>query len=123
MTTGLPRTGEAVERRVRAAMPVEGIDLMRELRAGGTTCHGEHYVYEWDRRETVERDLRHRRDDPRTHVTAAGAADATPDTGRSCQTTGLADERVSSPSRQYHLAVGEDDLRSRVVADGTSNGV
>jgi alkanesulfonate monooxygenase SsuD/methylene tetrahydromethanopterin reductase-like flavin-dependent oxidoreductase (luciferase family) len=54
MTTGLPRTGEAVERRVRAAMLDEGIDLMRELWAGGTTYHGEHYVYECDRRDLGE---------------------------------------------------------------------
>jgi alkanesulfonate monooxygenase SsuD/methylene tetrahydromethanopterin reductase-like flavin-dependent oxidoreductase (luciferase family) len=51
MTTDLPRTGEAVERRVRAAMLDEGIDLMRELWAGGTHYHGEHYVYECDRRD------------------------------------------------------------------------
>jgi alkanesulfonate monooxygenase SsuD/methylene tetrahydromethanopterin reductase-like flavin-dependent oxidoreductase (luciferase family) len=54
MTTDLPRTGEALERRARAAMLDEGIDLMRELWAGGTTYHGEHYVYECDRRDLGE---------------------------------------------------------------------
>jgi alkanesulfonate monooxygenase SsuD/methylene tetrahydromethanopterin reductase-like flavin-dependent oxidoreductase (luciferase family) len=54
ITTDLPRTGEAVERRVRAARLDEGIDLMRELWAGGTTHHGAHYVYECDRRDLGE---------------------------------------------------------------------
>src|SRR5262249_35208483 len=47
--TGLPVTGEVTDRRVRAEMLDEGIDLMRTLWAGGTEYHGEHYRYEGPR--------------------------------------------------------------------------
>ncbi|WP_112241782.1 LLM class flavin-dependent oxidoreductase [Kribbella monticola] len=43
--TDLPRTGEELDRRIRAAMLDEGIDLIRELWAGRSQYHGEYYDY------------------------------------------------------------------------------
>jgi len=47
--TDLPDTGEVLDRRTRAAMMDEGIDLMRTLWGGGISYHGEHYSYECER--------------------------------------------------------------------------
>ena len=44
--TDLPRTGEELDLRTRAAMMDEGIDLIRELWAGRGSYQGEHYTYE-----------------------------------------------------------------------------
>lgn len=41
----LPQTGEPTDRKERAAMMDEGIDLMRTLWSGGSEFHGEHYDY------------------------------------------------------------------------------
>jgi alkanesulfonate monooxygenase SsuD/methylene tetrahydromethanopterin reductase-like flavin-dependent oxidoreductase (luciferase family) len=46
LTPDLPLTGEVTGLRERAAMMDDGIDLMRELWAGGTSYHGSHYDYE-----------------------------------------------------------------------------
>jgi len=43
---GLPSTGEVTDLRERAEMMDEGIDLIRELWAGGRSYHGRHYDYE-----------------------------------------------------------------------------
>jgi hypothetical protein len=45
-STGLPSTGEVTGIRDRAELLDEGIDLIRELWAGGNSYHGKHYVYE-----------------------------------------------------------------------------
>jgi alkanesulfonate monooxygenase SsuD/methylene tetrahydromethanopterin reductase-like flavin-dependent oxidoreductase (luciferase family) len=47
--TELPSTGEVLDRRERAEMLDEGIDLIRELWAGRSSYHGRHYDYETDR--------------------------------------------------------------------------
>ena len=47
--TGLPDTGEITDIRARAERLDEGIDLIRELSAGGTSYRGRHYQYECDR--------------------------------------------------------------------------
>ena len=43
--TDLPLTGEELDLRTRASMMDEGIDLIRELWAGGLSYHGRHYDY------------------------------------------------------------------------------
>src|SRR3954462_6580877 len=43
--TDLPRTGEELDLRTRAAMLDEGIDLIRELWAGGLSYQGQYYEY------------------------------------------------------------------------------
>jgi alkanesulfonate monooxygenase SsuD/methylene tetrahydromethanopterin reductase-like flavin-dependent oxidoreductase (luciferase family) len=52
--TGLAETGEELDLRTRAAMLDEGIDLIRELWAGGSSYHGAHYEYESDRDDVVQ---------------------------------------------------------------------
>ena len=52
--TDLPRTGEELELRTRAAMMDEGIDLIRELWAGRSSYHGEHYDYECARDDLAQ---------------------------------------------------------------------
>jgi len=52
--TDLPLTGEELELRTRAAMMDEGIDLIRELWAGRSSYHGEHYDYECARDDLAE---------------------------------------------------------------------
>ena len=42
----LPQTGEEQDRRIRAAMMDDGIDLMRALWGGASEYHGEHYDYQ-----------------------------------------------------------------------------
>jgi hypothetical protein len=58
----LPDTGEPVERRQRAEMLDEGIDLIRVLWSGGTSFHGSYYDYECGRDEqtTVARPVQDR---------------------------------------------------------------
>jgi alkanesulfonate monooxygenase SsuD/methylene tetrahydromethanopterin reductase-like flavin-dependent oxidoreductase (luciferase family) len=43
---GLPLAGEVTDLRERAEMMDEGIDLIRDLWAGGRSYHGRHYDYE-----------------------------------------------------------------------------
>lgn len=45
VTDELPQTAEVTDRRERAERMDEGIDLMRELWAGGASYHGSHYDY------------------------------------------------------------------------------
>lgn len=52
--TDLPRTGEELDLRTRAAMMDEGIDLIRTLWSGGLSYHGEHYRYDSIRDELNE---------------------------------------------------------------------
>jgi alkanesulfonate monooxygenase SsuD/methylene tetrahydromethanopterin reductase-like flavin-dependent oxidoreductase (luciferase family) len=52
--TDLPRTGEELDRRIRASMLDEGIDLIRELWAGRSQYHGVHYDYECPRDDLTE---------------------------------------------------------------------
>lgn len=52
--TDLPRTGEELDLRTRAAMMDEGIDLIRELWAGRSSYHGEHYDYECARDDLAQ---------------------------------------------------------------------
>ena len=52
--TDLPLTGEELDLRIRAAMMDEGIDLIRELWAGRSSYHGEHYSYECARDDLAE---------------------------------------------------------------------
>jgi alkanesulfonate monooxygenase SsuD/methylene tetrahydromethanopterin reductase-like flavin-dependent oxidoreductase (luciferase family) len=52
--TGLPRTGEELDLRTRAAMMDEGIDLIRELWAGRSSYHGKHYEYECPREDLAQ---------------------------------------------------------------------
>ena len=52
--TDLPLTGEERELRTRAAMMDEGIDLIRELWAGRSSYHGEHYDYECARDDLAQ---------------------------------------------------------------------
>jgi len=52
--TDLPLTGEELDRRTRAAMMDEGIDLIRELWAGRSSYHGEHYSYECARDDLAQ---------------------------------------------------------------------
>lgn len=47
--TDLPRTGEELDLRTRAAMLDEGIDLIRELWRGGSSYRGRHYDYHCER--------------------------------------------------------------------------
>src|SRR5215472_16957965 len=47
--TDLPSTGEVTDLRGRAERLDEGIDLIRELWAGGTSYHGQHYRYDTGR--------------------------------------------------------------------------
>jgi alkanesulfonate monooxygenase SsuD/methylene tetrahydromethanopterin reductase-like flavin-dependent oxidoreductase (luciferase family) len=54
MTTDLPLTGEVIDRRRRAEMMDEGIDLMRTLWAGGSKFHGRHYEYDVERNDLAE---------------------------------------------------------------------
>jgi alkanesulfonate monooxygenase SsuD/methylene tetrahydromethanopterin reductase-like flavin-dependent oxidoreductase (luciferase family) len=54
VTTDLPQTGEATDLRQRAEMMDEGIDLMRELWAGGSSYHGRHYDYSVQRNDLSE---------------------------------------------------------------------
>jgi alkanesulfonate monooxygenase SsuD/methylene tetrahydromethanopterin reductase-like flavin-dependent oxidoreductase (luciferase family) len=49
VTTDLPETGEVTERRQRAEMLDDGIDLIRALWAGATHYRGRHYRYDCDR--------------------------------------------------------------------------
>lgn len=49
LETDLPRTGEVIDRRQRAALMDDGIDLIRTLWAGQTSYHGPHYDYECER--------------------------------------------------------------------------
>jgi alkanesulfonate monooxygenase SsuD/methylene tetrahydromethanopterin reductase-like flavin-dependent oxidoreductase (luciferase family) len=51
--TDLPLTGEALERRTRADMMDEGIDLIRDLWAGRQEFHGRHYDYICERPDLV----------------------------------------------------------------------
>jgi alkanesulfonate monooxygenase SsuD/methylene tetrahydromethanopterin reductase-like flavin-dependent oxidoreductase (luciferase family) len=53
-TTDLPLTGEELDRRTRAAMMDEGIDLMRTLWAGGLDYEGTHYRYSVERGDLAE---------------------------------------------------------------------
>ena len=48
VTEDLPRTGEELDRKKRAAMIDEGIDLMRALWRGETRFIGTHYRYEFE---------------------------------------------------------------------------
>jgi alkanesulfonate monooxygenase SsuD/methylene tetrahydromethanopterin reductase-like flavin-dependent oxidoreductase (luciferase family) len=52
--TDLPLTGEELDRRTRADMLDEGIDLMRELWAGRQEFHGRHYDYTCERPDLVD---------------------------------------------------------------------
>lgn len=52
--TDLPRTGEELDLRTRAAMMDEGIDLIRELWAGRSSYHGEYYDYECARDDLAQ---------------------------------------------------------------------
>lgn len=52
--TDLPRTGEELDLRTRAAMMDEGIDLIRELWAGRGNYQGKHYTYTSDRDDLIE---------------------------------------------------------------------
>ncbi|WP_246485864.1 LLM class flavin-dependent oxidoreductase [Kribbella qitaiheensis] len=52
--TDLPRTGEELDLRTRAAMLDEGIDLIRELWAGRSQYHGVYYDYSCPRDDLVE---------------------------------------------------------------------
>lgn len=52
--TDLPRTGEELDLRTRAAMLDEGIDLIHELWAGRGAYDGEHYTYASDRDDLIE---------------------------------------------------------------------
>jgi alkanesulfonate monooxygenase SsuD/methylene tetrahydromethanopterin reductase-like flavin-dependent oxidoreductase (luciferase family) len=52
--TDLPRTGEELDLRTRAAMLDEGIDLIRELWAEHSQYHGVHYDYECARDDLAE---------------------------------------------------------------------
>lgn len=54
LETDLPRTGEVVDRRSRAAMMDDGIDLVRALWAGRTSYHGPHYDYECERDDLAQ---------------------------------------------------------------------
>src|SRR4029450_7602633 len=53
-TTDLPLTGEGIDLRQRAEMMDEGIDLMRQLWAGGSSFQGKHYQYELERNDLAE---------------------------------------------------------------------
>ena len=52
--TDLPLTGEELDLRTRASMMDEGIDLIRELWAGGLSYHGRHYDYECARDDLTQ---------------------------------------------------------------------
>ncbi|WP_116067504.1 LLM class flavin-dependent oxidoreductase [Asanoa ferruginea] len=52
--TDLPSTGEVVDRRERAGLLDEGIDLIRALWSGSTSFHGAHYDYECARDDLTE---------------------------------------------------------------------
>jgi alkanesulfonate monooxygenase SsuD/methylene tetrahydromethanopterin reductase-like flavin-dependent oxidoreductase (luciferase family) len=52
--TDLPRTGEELDLRTRAAMLDEGIDLIRELWAGRSQYHGVYYDYSCPRDDLTE---------------------------------------------------------------------
>ncbi|ADB29645.1 Luciferase-like monooxygenase [Kribbella flavida DSM 17836] len=52
--TDLPRTGEQLDLRTRAAMMDEGIDLIRALWTGSLTYHGEHYRYDSTRDDLTQ---------------------------------------------------------------------
>lgn len=52
--TDLPRTGEELDLRTRAAMLDEGIDLIRDLWAGRGEYHGRYYRYTSDRDDLTE---------------------------------------------------------------------
>jgi hypothetical protein len=52
--TDLPLTGEQLDRRTRADMMDEGIDLMRGLWAGSQEFHGRYYDYTCERSDLVE---------------------------------------------------------------------
>ena len=52
--TDLPVTGEELDLGTRAAMMDEGIDLIRELWAGRSSYHGEHYNYECARDDLAQ---------------------------------------------------------------------
>ncbi|WP_405062249.1 LLM class flavin-dependent oxidoreductase [Kribbella sp. NBC_01505] len=52
--TDLPRTGEELELRTRAAMLDEGIDLIRELWSGGLSYQGEYYEYNCERDDLAQ---------------------------------------------------------------------
>ncbi|MGH3507881.1 MAG: LLM class flavin-dependent oxidoreductase [Nocardioidaceae bacterium] len=52
--TDLPLTGEELDRRTRASMMDEGLDLMRTLWRGDQHYSGEHYTYSCDRPDLVE---------------------------------------------------------------------
>jgi alkanesulfonate monooxygenase SsuD/methylene tetrahydromethanopterin reductase-like flavin-dependent oxidoreductase (luciferase family) len=54
VTTDLPLTGEVEDLRGRAERLDEGIDLIRELWAGGRSYHGRHYHYESSRDDLTE---------------------------------------------------------------------
>ena len=52
--TDLPETGEVVDRRSRAELLDEGIDLIRALWGGATNFHGSHYDYSCARSDLSE---------------------------------------------------------------------
>jgi alkanesulfonate monooxygenase SsuD/methylene tetrahydromethanopterin reductase-like flavin-dependent oxidoreductase (luciferase family) len=54
VATDLPLTGEHLDLRTRAELLDEGIDLIRELWAGGTDFHGRHYDYACERDDLTE---------------------------------------------------------------------
>jgi alkanesulfonate monooxygenase SsuD/methylene tetrahydromethanopterin reductase-like flavin-dependent oxidoreductase (luciferase family) len=54
VTTDLPSTGEHLDLRTRAELLDEGIDLIRELWAGGTAFHGRHYDYVCERDDLAQ---------------------------------------------------------------------
>jgi alkanesulfonate monooxygenase SsuD/methylene tetrahydromethanopterin reductase-like flavin-dependent oxidoreductase (luciferase family) len=54
LTTDLPDTGEITDTRGRAGLLDEGIDLMRELWAGRSSWHGQHYHYECERDDLAQ---------------------------------------------------------------------
>lgn len=54
LETDLPLTGETIDRRTRAEMLDEGIDLIRDLWAGRQDYHGRHYSYTCERDDLVQ---------------------------------------------------------------------
>jgi alkanesulfonate monooxygenase SsuD/methylene tetrahydromethanopterin reductase-like flavin-dependent oxidoreductase (luciferase family) len=64
LMTDLPSTGEPVDRRTRASMMDEGIDLMRALWRGEQQYSGQHYTYACERPDLFEALAAPRRDIP-----------------------------------------------------------
>jgi alkanesulfonate monooxygenase SsuD/methylene tetrahydromethanopterin reductase-like flavin-dependent oxidoreductase (luciferase family) len=54
LSTDLPLTGEVTDLRGRAELLDEGIDLIRELWAGGQHYHGRHFDYECERDDLAQ---------------------------------------------------------------------